>query len=89
MKKNLKDITVALLIVFVLVSVVLQLVGLVVGDFLTCGIGLIFFGFAPGFAIPICLSGCNMNMTGFLLTALAFYVIGIAVGRNWDEFTKE
>lgn len=30
-----------------------------------------------------------MNMTGFLLTALAFYVIGIAVGRNWDEFTKE
>lgn len=36
-----------------------------------------------------CLSGCNMNMTGFILTALAFYVIGIAVGRNWDEFTKE
>lgn len=53
MKKNLKDITVALLIVFILVSVVLQLVGLIVGDFLTCGIGLIFFGFAPAFAIPI------------------------------------
>ena len=53
MKKNLKNLTVSLLIVFVLVSVVLQLVGLVIGDFLTCGIGLIFFGFAPAFAIPI------------------------------------
>lgn len=30
-----------------------------------------------------------MNMTGFFLTALAFYLIGIVVGRNWDEFTKE
>ena len=30
-----------------------------------------------------------MNITGFILTALAFYVIGVAVGRNWDEFTKE
>ena len=29
-----------------------------------------------------------MNMTGFILTALAFYVIGVAVGRNWDEFTR-
>lgn len=53
MKKNLKDITVAFLIAFILVSVVLQLVGLIVGDFLTCGIGLIFFGFVPGFAIPL------------------------------------
>ena len=53
MKKHLKDITVSLLIVFILVSVVLQLVGLIVGDFLTCGLGLIFFGFTPAFAIPI------------------------------------
>lgn len=53
MKKNLKYITVALLIVFVLVSIVLQLVGLIVGDFLTCGIGLIIFGLSPAFAIPI------------------------------------
>lgn len=30
-----------------------------------------------------------MDIIGFFLTALAFYVIGIAVGRNWDEFTKE
>lgn len=63
MKKHLKDITVSLLIAFILVSIVLQFL--------------------------FCLSGCNMNMTGFILTALAFYVIGVAVGRNWDEFTKE
>lgn len=30
-----------------------------------------------------------MNITGFILTALAFYVIGVAVGRNWDEFANE
>lgn len=53
MKKNLKDIMVSLLIAFILVSIVLQLVGLIICDFLTCGIGLIFFGFTPGFAIPI------------------------------------
>lgn len=42
------------------------------------------------FAVVCCSTNFGqMNITGFILTALAFYLIGIAVGRNWDEFTKE
>lgn len=43
-----------------------------------------------GFTVACCSTNFGqMNITGFILTALAFYLIGIAVGRNWDEFTKE